>query len=168
MEGNPVEHVKVPMTKAGVSHGSIESDGFGPCLFFLMDFLFNDEPMCFLMHFSYEFDDSGISLFGLLEDFSHKISLKLKKCLNIRTILPDPQKDTKTSDFILIVGGGDIEESVRVKEAFSLLNSNQNHEIMKSFLSQDVSYLYENLLLRTVILRSITKGMDEVEEHAAG
>jgi hypothetical protein len=95
MEGNPVEHVKVPMAKAGVSHGSIESDGFSPCLFFLMDFLFNDEPMCFLMHFSYEFDDSGISLFGLLEGFLHKISLKLKKCLKIRTILPDPQKDNK-------------------------------------------------------------------------
>jgi hypothetical protein len=51
-EENPVQHVKVPMTKAGVCHGSIESDSFGPCLFFLMDFLFNDQPTCLLMHFS--------------------------------------------------------------------------------------------------------------------
>ncbi len=72
------------------------------------------------------------------------------------------------SKYLLIVGGGDVEQADRIKQSLSLLNLNRNDETIKLFLSADVLYLYENFLFRTTILQLITKNIDDDEEEAAG
>jgi hypothetical protein len=48
----------------------------------------------------------------------------------MRRILPDPEYETTTTVFVLVIRGGDIEEAVRIKQDLSLLNLNQNDEII--------------------------------------
>ncbi len=106
-----------------------------------------------------------------MEGFLHRICDKLRKHLQIRTILPDTEGGTRTSDYVLFVAGGDVEEAVRIKKAFSLLNKcrSDDDEIIRKFATPDVWYLYDNLLFRTIILESITKNLNEEEEsYAAG
>ncbi len=55
-----------------------------------------------------DFNEFDVSLHGILEGFLNKMCDKLKEHLKIRTILPEPQHDPKTMDFVLIVGRGDI------------------------------------------------------------
>lgn len=59
---NLPQHVIVPMNETGMSNGTIESQNFGPCVCMLVDFLFNGQPRCLLIHYSFDFDEVGLSL----------------------------------------------------------------------------------------------------------
>ncbi len=65
----------------------------------------------------------------------------------------------------MIIAGGDIDEAEDIKQAFSLLNMNSNNETIKFFKILDVIFIYDQLLSKTIIVKSIAKNVsNELEE----
>ena len=68
--------------------------------------------------------------------------------------------------FLLIVGGGNIVQADMIKQSISLLNMPINPDLPKIFRSPDVYFLYHQLLSRTIVLKSVTRMInDEGEEE---
>ncbi|CAF0967821.1 unnamed protein product [Rotaria sp. Silwood1] len=98
----------------------------------------------------------------------HKIWQKLKTSLKIRKTKRGHTPNIPINDVILVVGGGTVDEAIRIKMAFSLLNLGPMQEIIKLFTDPDVNYFYHHLLFRTIIIQSITKDTKQEEEDEAG
>ena len=162
-----VQHVdiNVQMAKSCISGTTIGSTGFRPCMFFLLDFYFNDEPQCYLYHYSYPIDEQGLSRRKTLLKILFIICGTLKKHPPISSMLPGNLADKTISEFRLLIGGSDKEEGCQIRESFALLNSNEI-EIMKTKTNDhDVLYLYEQLLNRTTILQYVTQMMPDNQDE---
>ena len=163
-----VRHVdiNVKMAESRISGTTIGSRGLGPCMFFLLDFYFNDAPQCYLYHYSYPIDEQGLSRRKTLLKILFIICETLKEHLAIPSMSPETLVNNTISEFRLLIGGGDKEEGCQIRESFALLNSNEI-EIMKIKTNDhDVLYLYEQLLNRTTILQYVTQMMPDNQETA--
>jgi hypothetical protein len=163
-----IPHVPVDMNLTGISEGFISSSNFGPCIAFLLQFTYNGKERCLLSHFSYGFDERGMRLYEILERFLNDIFICLTDHLGIKSIIPNPSEDVSLSNFILLIAGGDIDQSEDIKRAFSLLNLHCNNETIRLFKSPDVLFIYYQLLSRTIILKSVEKDVSEKTEEAIG
>ena len=74
----------------------------------------------------------------------------LKEHLDVETILPVSPGQTIISDLRLIIGGGDVNEALLVKKAFSLLNSNNADTLIEYFNDTEISEVMVNLILRQI------------------
>ncbi|CAF4631736.1 unnamed protein product, partial [Rotaria sp. Silwood2] len=166
--GKPIERVKERVNEHDISRGIIGSNSLGTCVFFLLSFQLKQKPQCFLYHHAFDFDESELSLTNLLEELLHKIWEKLRQCLNIRKTKRRHTTNFPINDVILVVGGGTVDEAIRIKMAFSLLNLGPKQEIIKLFMDPDVYHFYHHLLFRTIIIQSITKDTKPEEEDEAG
>jgi hypothetical protein len=68
----------------------------------------------------------------------------------------------------LIIAGGDIHEFETIKRTFSLLNLNRNNETIKLLRNPEILYIYEQLLYRTIIFKSIIKNLSDDAEEKIG
>jgi hypothetical protein len=102
-----------------------------PVCFFLLSFQFEGKPQCFLYHHSFDLKHSQLGLTNLLEEMLDKIWQRLRECLNIRKTKRGHIPNIPINDVILVVGGGTVEEAIRIKMAFSLLNLGPIQEIIK-------------------------------------
>jgi hypothetical protein len=87
--------------------------------------------------------------------------------LNVKSIICDSH-DQKCTDFLLIVGGGDIMQADSIKQSISLLNMPSNLDLIKIFQPPDVHYLYHQLLSRTIVLKSVTRMINDADEDNKG
>ena len=56
------ERQHVPQGEERVSRKLISTDELGPCVFFLVDFLYQGKPVCYLNHYDFkEVNDSNMS-----------------------------------------------------------------------------------------------------------
>ena len=159
-----VQTRRIGMGHSDVSDNHIYSDGFGPCLFFLLDFTYKNRAKCYLHHYSFSFDESNMPLAEVLRECLNMMLENLKKYLDLKTILPVSPGETIISDLRLIIGGGDVNEALLIKNAFSLLNSNNADTLIEYFNDAEISYLYEQLMHRTIILKSVFRILSEREE----
>ncbi|CAF1929197.1 unnamed protein product [Rotaria magnacalcarata] len=107
----------------------------------------------------------------LLENFLTMMLEKLKRRLDLSTILPESDKPPILHDFKLIIGGGDANEALSIKYAFSFLNSTDENNFIEYFQNKEIAYLYTQLMNRTVILKSIFLCLSDEElahEQATG
>jgi hypothetical protein len=126
---NLILHIEVDIGSTSISNGFISSSSFGPCIAFLMQFTSNGQPQCLLSHFDCGFDEHGMRLYQILEQFLNDILTYLLDHFQIPTLVPDSSTyNTILNNFTLIIAGGDIDEAEDIKQAFSLLNMNSNNE----------------------------------------
>lgn len=164
-EKNRIKYLNVKMGKSRTSKTNIRSNGFGPCLFFFLRFLYQQQENCYLHHYSYRVDESNMVYAKLLEKFLTMMLKKLKKRLNLSTILPTSDQCSTLNDLKLIIGGGDAHEALLIKYAFSFLNSKDENNFIEYFQNKEVAYLYTQLTNRTIILKSIFLCLSEEEEE---
>ena len=120
-------HKCVEMSEADISKETISTDPIGPCVFFLLHFTVEGNPLCYLQYYSLiEHDESKWSPQELLQLILHEICAKMKRILNIGSVSPVSQDHPRFDSFQLLVGGGDVKEASKIKSAFSLLNRNDN------------------------------------------
>jgi hypothetical protein len=115
-------NVDVPQEQSNISRTTIGSRGIGPCLVFLFDFILNNQPICFLYHYSFPFDETVITSRRktVLKVLSILIE-KLKSHLLIPSILPEESGDNKLSNFRPLICGSNEEEGTYIRESFILL-----------------------------------------------
>lgn len=161
------EFEEVPMNSSGVSRNKIGSKDFGPCLFFLLDLMHGITSQCLLVHYSYDSDEMDMPNEYILEGILHRLCEELKTRLGVNSIICDSHGQ-KCTDFLLIVGGGDIIQADSIKQSISLLNMPSNPDLIKIFRSPDVHYLYHQLLSRTIVLKSVTRMINDEDEEKLG
>jgi hypothetical protein len=86
---NLIPHVEVDIGSTSISNGFISSSSFGPCLALLMQFTSNGQPQCLLSHFDCVFDEHGMRLYQILEQFINGILIYLLDHFKIPTLVPD-------------------------------------------------------------------------------
>ena len=74
----------------------------------------------------------------------------------------------KCTDFLLIVGDGDVVEANLIQQSISLLNMPNNPDLIEIFRSPDVHYLYHQLSSRTIVLKSVAKMIDDNDVEYKG
>ncbi|CAF2686559.1 unnamed protein product [Rotaria sp. Silwood2] len=101
------EHV--PQGEDGISKKLITTDDCGPCVFFLVDCVFQGKKICYLKHYDFkEIDDSNMSQLECFMAFLSIISTDLKHHIDIKSIRPhDLDGKTGHHDCRLTIGGGD-------------------------------------------------------------
>ncbi|CAF3977329.1 unnamed protein product, partial [Rotaria magnacalcarata] len=147
-EENRVKYVKMPMERSRTK-----------------------QENCYLHHYSHPIDESNMVYTELLENFLTMMLEKLKRRLDLSTILPESDKPPILHDFKLIIGGGDANEALSIKYAFSFLNSTDENNFIEYFQNKEIAYLYTQLMNRTVILKSIFLCLSDEElahEQATG
>ncbi|CAF3125036.1 unnamed protein product [Rotaria socialis] len=170
-EENRIKYVKVPMGRSRTSKTNIRSDGFATCLFFFLRFVYEEQENCYLHHYSHSIEESNMVYTELLETFLTMMLENLKRRLDLSTILPESGKPPILHDFKLIIGGGDANEALSIKYAFSFLNSTDENNFLEYFQNKEIAYLYTQLMNRTVILKSIFLCLSDEElahEKATG
>jgi hypothetical protein len=85
-----------------------------------------------LVHYTYGYDEMGVPSEYILEGFLHRLCEELKTELGIESIICDSHGQ-KCTDFLLIVGGGDIIQADSIKQSISLLNMPGNPDSISSF-----------------------------------
>ncbi|CAF3205622.1 unnamed protein product, partial [Rotaria sp. Silwood2] len=156
--------VDVEMNKADISHTTIGSDSLGPCFFFLLDFLMNDQPYCYMYHYSFPFDESKLSAEKVLIKYLNIIWDSLIETIECKITSGETLKNTKISNFKLVVGGGDLTDGQLIRQAFSLLNKDEMNVISRSFDDEHVLCFYKQLIRNTIILKPVTRNMSNKKE----
>jgi hypothetical protein len=166
-EINEREHV--PQGEERISRKLISTDELGPCVFFLVDFIFQGKPVCYLKHYDFkEVNDSNMSQFEVFKFCLSIISEDLTNHCEISSIRPD-DLDGKTglNNCRLTIGGGDIQNSILIKSSFSLFLNPTKHYILSNelFNDPDIFYLYQQFLYTTIIFESVNKELSDYEEE---
>ncbi|CAF1382841.1 unnamed protein product, partial [Rotaria sordida] len=78
----------------------------------------NDQPRCLLSHFNYGFDERGMRLYQILEQFLNDIYIYLLDRLSIPTLVPNLSTNTILKNFTLIIAGGDVDEAEDINASF--------------------------------------------------
>src|SRR5579862_2096385 len=84
--GHIERNVKVKMNETGVSREIISSNAFGPCVGYLLDFLCKGQSMCMLMHYSFDYDETDVSVHRILESVINRLCYQLIRKLRLQTI----------------------------------------------------------------------------------
>lgn len=95
--------IVVEMGEANISKSTIISKGFGPCIFFLLDFISNGELTCYLEHFSYGFNLKDLSEMEILVLILEEISENLRNCLKMDLISSQDLNGLRLNSFQLLV-----------------------------------------------------------------
>ncbi len=66
--------------------------GYGPCITWLLDFKFHNEPRYLIEHYSYTIDESKLSDGSILSIFLNRICEYLKENLGLPVIMPNSIK----------------------------------------------------------------------------
>lgn len=157
--------ITVAMGEAKISNDTILSDGFGPCMFFLLDFIHNAQSMCYLEHFSYDFDLQdlsemeilGLILQGICKNLINNFGTDSQPSNNMHNA-------THLNSFQLLVGGGALDEIYLIVKACDLLNQETNETIIQLLNNENEVYLYQQLLNRVTILKPVSKNLLDDEE----
>ncbi|CAF3883364.1 unnamed protein product, partial [Rotaria sordida] len=114
-----IKHVEtnVPMSKTRISRTTIGTTDLETCFFFLLDFCLNNEPCCYGYHYSFPFDEKGLSKRKILLKILSIIYRTLKIHLGISSILPEGPDENKVSNFRLLIGGDDKKEGYQTRES---------------------------------------------------
>ncbi len=119
---------------------------------------------CLLVHYTYDYDEMGVRSEYILKSLLHRLCEELKTGLGVKSIICD-SRGQKCTDFLLIVGEGDIIQADSIKQSISLLNMPSNPDLIKIFRSPDVHYLYHQLLSRTIVIKSVTRMINDADEE---
>jgi hypothetical protein len=151
--------VDVEMNECDISNTTIGTDSVATCAIFLLDFLLNDEPCCFLFHYSYlQVEEHKCnSIEELLIKYLDLIWTSLKTCIENKFVSTDVLQNTKLSNFKLVVGGGDIALGKSTREAFSLLKDEEMNVIINLCVDEDILHFYKQLIKKTIILKSVAR-----------
>ncbi|CAM4966707.1 unnamed protein product [Rotaria socialis] len=121
----PSVDVYVSMDEYDISYTTIGTRSTGPCFFFLLDFLTNDEQCCYLYHYNFPFDESELTVENVLVQYLDIIWNSLKYSIERKIVSSEVLEKTKISNFKLVVGGGDTTDGQLLRKAFSLLNNDE-------------------------------------------
>jgi len=153
------------LEESKTSTTTIGTDSLGPCIGYLLDFnYYNDRSgltntMCFIEHYSFWVDNTSESSTETLTDHLKYLSDKLKNHLQIDSFYSNREARPRISNCCLVIAGSDVKKILDIHNAFSLLHlSNFNNDILTDDVNDDVRFLIEQLLDRTIILKSIIKG----------
>jgi hypothetical protein len=109
-------------------------------------------------HYSFDIDEGGMSRKEVLELFLIRICDDLKEKLKTDSIKSNDNQ-TGISEAQLIIAGGDVYESYLIKTAFSSLNEPNKNDITQLNFDSDTLYLYQQLLNKTIILKSVSRNL---------
>lgn len=160
---NPDDNVYVGMNESKISNARIHTNSLGPCVAFLIDCVFNGAPLCYLEHYLFDIDESSMSRKEVLELFLTRICEDLKDKLEVDSIKPNDNQ-TDISEAQLIIAGGDVYENYLIKNAFTSLNEPSNNDITQLKVDSETLYLYQQLLNRTIILKSVSRNLPDHED----
>ncbi|CAF3702778.1 unnamed protein product [Rotaria socialis] len=121
----PSVDVYLSMDEYDISYTTIGTRSTGPCFFFLLDFLTNDEQCCYLYHYNFPFDESELIVEKVLVQYLDIIWNSLKDSIERKIVSSEVLEKTKISNFKLVVGGGDTTDGQLLRKAFSLLNNDE-------------------------------------------
>jgi hypothetical protein len=140
--------VDVKVSHFDISDTSIGTDSLGPSVVFLLDFLQNDKPCCYLYHYSYlELDESKLkSVEEILVEYLKIIWESLKDVIENKLTSSDVLDNTNLSNFKLLVGGGDIILEKLTREAFNLLKNDEMNAMINLCDDEQILYFYKQLI----------------------
>ncbi|CAF1129603.1 unnamed protein product [Rotaria sordida] len=117
-----------------------------------------------ISHYTFPSDDAGLSQSKTIIQILDFLLGELDFCFNIDT--PPYQGVSSLSNIHLLVAGGDPEESRNIQNSLCLLNSDDNDfNIENECNDKDVCLLYNKLINKVVIIKSVSKALDNEEEE---
>ncbi|CAF3691668.1 unnamed protein product [Rotaria sordida] len=140
------------LAESKVSATMIGTTALAACIGFLLDCNYYDPDfrvttnVCLLVHYSYWINEAKLSSSQILKEFLEYLSSELKGYLNIQSFYSNLEAHPRISNCHLVIAGGDVEKSLRIRKAFSLLNSpNFNNKIITNDYNDDVRFLLKQL-----------------------
>ncbi|CAF3891559.1 unnamed protein product [Rotaria sordida] len=132
------------LAESKVSATMIGTTALAACIGFLLDCNYYDPDfrvttnVCLLVHYSYWINEAKLSSSQILKEFLEYLSSELKGYLNIQSFYSNLEAHPRISNCHLVIAGGDVEKSLRIRKAFSLLNSpNFNNKIITNDYNDD-------------------------------
>ncbi len=107
---------KIGFNSSATSYTPIGTKYLGPCMLFLLDFLFKNQLMCFICHYSFPVDESTMSTRDVLIYLLHSISKKLKRHLKDEPLLPNSDEQGINILFLLVGAALVIQKTVDLYE----------------------------------------------------
>ncbi|CAF0994382.1 unnamed protein product [Rotaria sordida] len=143
------------LEESKVSATMIGTTALAACIGFLLDCNYYDPDfgvttnVYLLVHYSSWINEAKLSSSQILKEFLQYLSSELKDYLNIQSFYSNLEAHPRISNCHLVIAGGDVEKNLRIRKAFSLLNSpNFNNKIITNGYNDDVRFLLKQLLNR--------------------
>ncbi|CAF4410743.1 unnamed protein product [Rotaria sp. Silwood2] len=141
-------------SEAKLSTTSIGTDSLGPCVCFIIDFIFETEQTCILHHYTFHKDEKGMPQVKIIRWLLNFIFDLLKDFLGINSMMDEFNEPCIKNMFVLVTGG-DLNEGINIRQAcFNVFNNlvDINDE---DFVDNDLLYLYQQLKNRIIMIKPV-------------
>jgi hypothetical protein len=158
---------KNDMEKHHISYSTVNTDSLSTCLAVLLHGTIKEKPFCFIFHTSKsdEAEDEDEDLNDLLLYLLEKLAENLKKDLEIQSLVSE---EYSINNLRLLIAGGVIEKHKLTRQAYNLLNTNIDIDLIQDYTNKrDVIYLFQQLRNNVILIKPVTY-LDSDENEARG
>jgi hypothetical protein len=159
--------VTIPIGFTGTSATIITTDPLGPCVLLLLYYHYIDDhtikDKCLLSHYSYDKDETGLSIKEILEHFLNHLLLELHESLDTQSIDPSNPLSKELLAVRLVIAGGDVHDVHAIHHAFSLLNVPENQTNIKFNDDGEMNFFISKLINNIIIIKPTFKMLSDEE-----